>query len=75
MREETFGPVLGISPFDTLDEARRLANDSTMGLAGFVFTKDLSTGLALGNALEVGQVWLNDIQRSTPYAPFGGRWR
>ncbi len=72
MREETFGPVLGISPFDTLDEARRLANDSTMGLAGFVFTKDLSTGLALGNALEVGQVWLNDIQRSSPYAPFGG---
>ena len=72
MREETFGPVLGIAPVDSPAQALALANDSRMGLAGFVFTRDLARGLALCEGLEAGSVWLNDIQRSSHYVPFGG---
>jgi hypothetical protein len=48
------------------------ANDNRYGLAGFVFTRDLARGLALCEGLEAGSVWLNDIQRSSHYEPFGG---
>lgn len=72
MREETFGPVLGISPVKSAAEALALANDSRMGLAGFVFTRHLARGMALCEGLEAGSVWLNDIQRSSHYVPFGG---
>lgn len=72
MREETFGPVLGIAPVENPAEALALANDSRMGLAGFVFTRDLARGLALCEGIEAGSVWLNDIQRSSHYVPFGG---
>ena len=72
MREETFGPVLGIAPVDSPAEALALANDSRFGLAGFVFTRDLARGLALCEGMEAGSVWLNDIQRSNHHVPFGG---
>ncbi len=72
MQEETFGPVLGIAAVASAAEALALANDSRMGLAGFVFTRDLARGLTLCEGLEVGSVWLNDIQRSSHYVPFGG---
>ncbi len=72
MREETFGPVIGVAPVDTPTEALALANDSPFGLAGFVFTGDLARGLALCEGLEAGSVWLNDIQRSSHHVPFGG---
>lgn len=72
MREETFGPVLGIAPVQSAAEALALANDSRMGLAGFVFTRDLARGMALCEGLEAGSVWLNDIQRSSHHVPFGG---
>lgn len=72
MREETFGPVLGIAATHSPAEALALANDSRMGLAGFVFTRDLARGLALSEGLEAGSVWLNDIQRSSHHVPFGG---
>lgn len=72
MREETFGPVLGIAPVQSEAEALALANDSRMGLAGFVFTRDLARGMALCEGLEAGSVWLNDIQRSSHHVPFGG---
>lgn len=72
MREETFGPVLGIAPVRSAAEALALANDSRMGLAGFVFTRDLARGMALCEGLEAGSVWLNDIQRSSHHVPFGG---
>lgn len=42
------------------------------GLAGFVFTRDLARGLTLCEGLEAGSVWLNDIQRSSHFVPFGG---
>lgn len=72
LREETFGPVLGICAVDSPTEALRLANDSRYGLAGFVFTRDLARGLALCEGMEAGSVWLNDIQRSSHFVPFGG---
>ena len=72
MREETFGPVLGIAPVDSAQEALDLANRSRYGLAGFVFCRDLAKGLTLCEGLEAGSVWLNDIHRSSHYVPFGG---
>lgn len=72
MQEETFGPVLGVAPVRSSAEALALANDSRMGLAGFVFSRDLARGMTLCEGLEVGSVWLNDIQRSSHYVPFGG---
>ena len=72
MKEETFGPVLGIAPVSSASEGLRLANDSRFGLAGFVFSRDLARGLSLCEGMEAGQVWLNDIQRSSHHVPFGG---
>ena len=72
LTEETFGPVLGICPVDDPWSALRHANDNRYGLAGFVFTRDLARGLTLCEGMEAGSVWLNDIQRSSHYEPFGG---
>ncbi len=72
MQEETFGPVLGVVSVGSSAEALALANDSRMGLAGFVFTRDLARGMTFCEGLEAGSVWLNDIQRSSHYVPFGG---
>jgi len=70
--DETFGPVLGICPVDNHFQALEHANASRYGLAGFVFSGDLATGLTLCEGLEAGSVWLNDIHRSSHYVPFGG---
>ena len=72
MTEETFGPVLGVMPFDDKAEALRLANDTRYGLAGFVFARNLATALALGEEIEAGSVWINNIHRSNHNVPFGG---
>ena len=72
LTEETFGPVLGICPVDDPWQALKFANDNRYGLAGFVFTRDLARGLTLCEGMEAGSVWLNDIQRSSHYEPFGG---
>ncbi|MCB1332986.1 MAG: aldehyde dehydrogenase family protein [Roseivivax sp.] len=72
LTEETFGPVLGICPVDSPFEGLAHANNSRYGLAGFVFARDLALGLTLCEGLEAGSVWLNDIQRSSHYVPFGG---
>jgi succinate-semialdehyde dehydrogenase / glutarate-semialdehyde dehydrogenase len=72
MTEETFGPVVGIMPFDTLETALDWANDSPYGLAAYVFSKQLGTGLKLAEQLEAGSVWVNNIHRSHHNVPFGG---
>lgn len=72
MIEETFGPVLGIMPFDDRHEALRLANDTSYGLAGFVFSRDLAAALTMAERIEAGSVWVNNIHRSSQHAPFGG---
>jgi len=72
MTEETFGPVLGVAPFDCREEALSLANATDYGLAAFVFSRDLAAALTMAERLEAGSVWVNDIQRSSQRAPFGG---
>lgn len=72
MTEETFGPVVGIMPFDTNDEAIALANDSEYGLAAYVFSEQVGTGLRMAESLEAGSVWINNISRSYHDVPFGG---
>ncbi|MGO9743806.1 MAG: aldehyde dehydrogenase family protein [Roseiarcus sp.] len=72
MNEETFGPAIAVAPFDSREEALAAANATRFGLAAFVFTADLGVGLAMAERLEAGSVWVNDIRRSSPFAPFGG---
>ncbi len=72
MSEETFGPVLGIMPFDSEKEALRLANDTRYGLAGFVFSQNLAKAMTLAENIDAGSVWVNNIHRSNHNVPFGG---
>ncbi|PWR21655.1 NAD-dependent succinate-semialdehyde dehydrogenase [Zavarzinia compransoris] len=70
--EEIFGPVAPIVSFDTEDEVLAIANRSAVGLASYVFTRDLDRALRVSEALEVGMVGLNRGILSNPAAPFGG---
>ncbi|NTU86188.1 MAG: aldehyde dehydrogenase family protein, partial [Chloroflexales bacterium] len=72
MREETFGPVVGLMPVETLDEALVHANDTPYGLAAFLFTRDLASALRAAERCEAGSVWINNIHRSYNQVPFGG---
>lgn len=72
MRDEVFGPVAPITTFQDEDEAVALANDSQVGLAGYVFTNDLARGLRMSERLEIGMLGLNTGLISNPAAPFGG---
>lgn len=72
MSEEIFGPVAPVIPFDTEDEAVRMANDTPWGLVGYVFTQDVDRGFRMTDALEVGMLGLNTGTVSNPAAPFGG---
>jgi succinate-semialdehyde dehydrogenase/glutarate-semialdehyde dehydrogenase len=70
--EETFGPVAGLIPFDTEEEAIAIANDTPYGLCAYFFTRDMATAWRVGEALEAGIVGLNTGFVSTEVAPFGG---
>jgi succinate-semialdehyde dehydrogenase/glutarate-semialdehyde dehydrogenase len=70
--EEIFGPVAPVIPFDTEEEAVRMANDTPWGLVGYVFTQDVDRGFRMTDALEVGMLGLNTGTVSNPAAPFGG---
>ena len=73
--EETFGPVVAISVFDTEPEVVSLANDTPYGLAAYVFTRDAARAFRVSEALDYGIVGINDGLPSTPQAPFGGmKW-
>ncbi|MFL9946320.1 aldehyde dehydrogenase family protein [Paraburkholderia agricolaris] len=58
-REEIFGPVISVLPFDTEDEALRLANATEYGLGGAVWTRDMSTALRMVDGIKAGSVWVN----------------
>jgi succinate-semialdehyde dehydrogenase/glutarate-semialdehyde dehydrogenase len=70
--EETFGPVAGLIPFETEEEAIRIANDTPYGLAAYFFTRDLARAWRVGEGIESGMVALNTGFISTEVAPFGG---
>ena len=71
-REEIFGPCCHIAPFDTEEEAIRLANDSDYGLASSIWTRDLSRAHRVGRAMEVGISWVNCWFLRDLRTPFGG---
>jgi acyl-CoA reductase-like NAD-dependent aldehyde dehydrogenase len=68
---EIFGPVLAIQPYDTIDEAVRLANDSIYGLSGAVWSADPKRALAIARRIQTGQVFVNGAAFNY-LAPFGG---
>lgn len=71
-REEIFGPVVSVLRYDTLDEALALANDTSFGLGGVVFSADRDNALAVAERMDTGSVGLNFFG-SNHNAPFGGR--
>lgn len=70
--EETFGPIAAFFPFDTEEEAVKMANDTEVGLAGYFFSKNIERCYRVAEALEVGMVGVNTGAISDPAAPFGG---
>ncbi|WP_276861520.1 NAD-dependent succinate-semialdehyde dehydrogenase [Haematobacter missouriensis] len=71
-REETFGPVAPLFPFDTEEEAIRMANDTIFGLASYFLTKDFARSIRVAEALDYGIVGHNTGLISNEVAPFGG---
>jgi succinate-semialdehyde dehydrogenase / glutarate-semialdehyde dehydrogenase len=71
-REETFGPVAPIIPFNDEEEALAMANDTTYGLASYVYTQNLSRALRSAEALQFGIIGINDINPTSAAVPFGG---
>ncbi len=74
MQEETFGPVVGIMAYDTLDEAIALANDVSFGLACYAYTNSLIKADTLARNLISGNVAINNVDAGTINAPYGG-WK
>ncbi len=71
-REEIFGPVVPITPFEGEDEAIRLANDTAYGLASGIQSGDLGRAIRLADRIKAGTVWINTWHKYHPNAPFGG---
>ena len=71
-REEIFGPVMAVLPFDTEDEVIARANDTDFGLAAGVFTADLARAHRVIGRLKAGTCWINAYNLTPVEAPFGG---
>ena len=71
-REEIFGPVVVVTPFEDETQALRMANDSIYGLGAAVWTRDMNAAHRLSRALHAGSVWVNCFDRSSMATPFGG---
>jgi succinate-semialdehyde dehydrogenase / glutarate-semialdehyde dehydrogenase len=73
MSEETFGPAVGVTPVGSLDEAVQHANAVPGGLAAYLFTEELGETMQVGNALNFGNVAVNNVDAGIINAPYGGR--
>jgi len=71
-REEIFGPVLSVVPFESEEEAVRLANDTPFGLAGAVWSRDVYRGIRVLKQMRAGILWLNTYHPTYNEAPWGG---
>lgn len=71
-REEIFGPVMAVIPFDGPEEAVQLANRTEYGLAAAIWTADTAKGLRVARSIRAGTVWINDTQVSSLEAVWGG---
>jgi aldehyde dehydrogenase (NAD+) len=74
-REEVFGPVLCVIPFEDEADAVRIGNDVAFGLAAAVWTKDLHRAMSMTAKLKAGTVWVNNYRATSFTAPFGGMKR
>ncbi|MGE5223520.1 MAG: aldehyde dehydrogenase family protein, partial [Omnitrophica WOR_2 bacterium] len=72
VREEIFGPVAAVTPFDSFDEVVRRANDTHYGLAAGVWTRDIHKAHRFAQAVQAGTVWINGYDLFDAAAPFGG---
>ncbi|MCI4339670.1 MAG: aldehyde dehydrogenase family protein [Thermoplasmata archaeon] len=72
VREEVFGPVLSVLPFESPDEAVRIANDTKYGLFAALWTRDLGTAHTVARQLEAGMVSVNESPNTYPQTPFSG---
>jgi len=70
--EETFGPIAPVIAFDDEDEVIAAANDTTYGLASYLYTTNLAKATRVSEALQFGIVGINDINPTAAAAPFGG---
>jgi succinate-semialdehyde dehydrogenase/glutarate-semialdehyde dehydrogenase len=70
--EETFGPIAPVIPFDTEEEVIAAANDTTYGLASYIYTTDIAAATRISEALQFGIIGINDINPTAAAAPFGG---
>ena len=71
-REEIFGPVAVVIPFDDEDDAVRMANDNRYGLGAGVWTTDIGRAHRVASRIVAGMVWINDHHRLEPSLPWGG---
>jgi len=71
-QEEIFGPVLSVITFSTIDEAIDLANDTSYGLAGSIWTRDLYQAHYIAQRLRAGTIWVNTYGAFFNEVPFGG---
>jgi aldehyde dehydrogenase (NAD+) len=72
VREEIFGPVLSVASFTDADDAVRQANDTTYGLLGTIWTRDLGVAHSVARRLETGMVVVNEAPTTYPQTPFAG---
>ena len=71
-REETFGPVAAVIPFDDNDDLLSMANDTHYGLAAYIYSQNLTQAMRLFEGLQFGIIGINDINPASAAAPFGG---
>lgn len=71
-KEEIFGPVLAVLPFDTVEDAARMADATEFGLAAGIWTRDIGKAHALAARIRAGTVWINTYNRFDAASPYGG---